>query len=136
MKIITHVVAAVASGLVMWIVAGVWHEIAAATFYAERLGGEHQGVALILIGYVLLGAIMAVLYPLLDLPGNTIARGLLFGAIIGLIWVLPHGLVDAAVHGQSMLYEIQNGAWHLVEQSIGGLIVAYTYAKFRMEPKR
>lgn len=117
-------------GVVMWGVAGVWHEVAAASFFAERLGGEHQGVGMILVAYLILALLMAYLFPRVASTGKPLVEGIKFGALIGLLWVLPHGLVTAAAHGEPLMYEFQNAAWHLIEQGIGGITIAFIYAKF------
>ena len=46
---------------------------------------------------------------------------------LGLLWVLPHGLAMAGAHDTSVVYVVKNSAWHLVEQGIGGALVALAY---------
>jgi hypothetical protein len=35
----------------------------------------------------------------------------------------------SVAHGSSILYEIKNTLWHMVEQGIGGIIIAFVYKK-------
>ena len=50
-------------------------------------------------------------------------KGLKIGIIIGILWVFPHGLAMAGVHGISIVYEIKNTIYHMIEQRIGGIII-------------
>jgi len=127
MKKIT--LATLGSALTMWLVAGLWHEVIMAEFYACATHGSHEGRGIILIGYIILAGLMAYLYPLLDKTGRPLIEGIRFGAIIGLLWVLPHGLVMAGAHGDPIPYIFLNAAWHIVEQGIGGIVIALIYAK-------
>ena len=49
------------------------------------------------------------------------------GAIIGVLWVFPHGLTMAAVHESSISYQITNTMYHIIEQGIGGIIIFVTF---------
>jgi len=111
----------------MWVLAGLWHEIAAIAFYASVDRAEHQGLGIILAAYLFLGVAMAAVYPVVRMSGRTALDGLVLGAAFGVIWVLPHGLVMAAAHGESLSYEFINAGWHVIEQGIGGLVVTTAY---------
>ena len=39
----------------------------------------------------------------------------------------------AVTHGDSILYVLENGAWHMIEQGIGGIIVGLIYGKLQDE---
>lgn len=100
-------------------------------FYAR--GGEeahHEGGGLIIVGYLLLGALMAYMYPIGYKGGRPVLEGLRFGLLIGLLWVLPQELVRLGAHGKgSISYILVNSAWHLVEQGAGGVIIGLIYGR-------
>lgn len=56
-----------------------------------------------------------------------IGERLRFGVIMGLLWVLPHGVVLHGVeYGATGKLILVDAAWHLVEQGIGGIVMALT----------
>ncbi len=57
---------------------------------------------------------------------DSLIKGIKIGAIIGILWVFPHGLTMAAVHKSSISYEITNTLYHVIEQGIGGAIIFVT----------
>ncbi len=118
------------AGLAMWLLAGLWHEIVAAHFYAERVDAGHQGLGIILAAYLMLGLLMAFMFERIRGHGSTSIAGLIFGALIGVVWVLPHGIAMAGAHGEPVLYEFQNAAWHVVEQGLGGLIIGAVHRRW------
>lgn len=126
-------VATVTGGVAMWLLAGLWHLVLVPGFYAGRAGASHHdGGWMIAVGYLLLAAVMAVIYPIGYRGGKPLIEGLRFGLLIGLLWVTPHALVRMGAHaggeGGSISYLLINGAWHLIEQGAGGIIVALIYS--------
>ena len=123
------IISTVASGVGMWAVAGIWHNIIMQALYKET-HATHEGIGIMLVAYLVLGLIMAYMYPLGYKGGKIYLEGLRFGVIIGILWVFPHELVMAgAHHGKSIAYVFKNAAWHMVEQGIGGIIVALIYGR-------
>ena len=122
-------ITAAAGSTAMWILAGVWHELVMSRFYAEAAHAEHEGLGIILLAYLVLGAFMGGIFPLLNIKKESIVSGIIFGALIGLLWVFPHELAMAGAHGKSVLYVSQNGAWHMVEQGFGGAVIALVYRR-------
>jgi hypothetical protein len=53
-------------------------------------------------------------------------QGAVLGATIGVLWVFPHELSLAAAHGEPLGYVFANAAWHIVEQGLGGIVIALT----------
>lgn len=124
--------AAALSGIVMWLLAGLWHLVIVPGFYARAVGASHhEGGLMIGVGYGLLAVLMAFVYPMGHQGRNSVLQGLRFGLIMGLIWVTPHALVRAGAHAgghsASISYLLINGGWHLIEQGIGGIIIALIY---------
>ena len=116
------------SGFGMWVVAGIWHNLIMANLYKE-VHATHEGIGILLIAYFILALLMGYIYPLGYKGKNPVIEGLRFGIIIGLLWVMPHGLAMAGAHGESIIYVIKNSIWHMVEQGIGGIIIGLVYGK-------
>jgi len=115
-------------GIGMWIVAGLWHNLIMANLYKD-VHATHDGIGLLLVAYFVLAGFMAYLYPFIYKGKKTVIDGLKFGMLIGLLWVFPHDLAMAGAHDTSLIYVIKNGVWHMVEQGIGGIILALIYGK-------
>jgi len=123
------IIATLASGLVMWALAGLWHKLLAVAFYSRETHASHEGVGIILIAYLVLGLLMAYLFPAIQPGQNILLSGLIFGAVIGLLWVFPHELAMAGAHGKPLAYVFKNAAWHVVEQGVGGVVIALVVSK-------
>ncbi len=122
--------ATLAGGFGMWVIAGIWHNLIMANLY-ESVHATHDGLGLLLVAYFVLALLMAFMYPLGFKGGKSVSEGLRFGIIIGILWVFPHGLAMAGAHGDSILYVSKNAAWHMVEQGIGGIIIGLVYGKLQ-----
>ena len=123
--------AAMAGGITMWLLAGLWHKLIAVEFYAGETEATHEGTGIIFIAYIVLALLMAYIYPLVYKGKRAQIEGLKFGILIGILWVFPHELAMAGAHGESISYVFKNAVWHMVEQGVGGIIVALVYAKFQ-----
>ncbi len=121
-----HILVTVTTGLVMWVIAGIWHNLIMANLYND-VHAKHEGIGLLLIAYFILAAIMSYLYPKYSGENNSLVKGLSFGIIIGILWVFPHGLAMAGAHNSSILYVLKNSLWHTVEQGIGGVVISLFY---------
>jgi hypothetical protein len=124
--------AAFAGALSMWIIAGVWHEVAAAWLYADRIDGQHQGIGIILAAYGLLALLMTFFLRHTRLSAHPLLNGLIIGAVIGVLWVFPRELSLAAAHGEPLGYAFVNALWHMVEQGLGGVIIALVMSRMPM----
>lgn len=122
------IIASLAAAAGMWIVAGIWHEVLAAHFYTADTA-PHQGVGLILVAYVVLAGLMALFYRRGFSNGRPLLNGAWFGALAGLFWVLPYTLSMAAAHGEPVTGVFANAGWHMVEQGVGGVIIALVLAR-------
>jgi hypothetical protein len=127
-NVIKPIIAVIISGLVMWIIAGLWHNLVLPNIN-ENIQGHHEGLGIMLIGYFILSLLMTYIYSLVSKNNMNLITGLKIGIISGLLWVLPHGLVMAAAHNTSIMYEFENSLWHMFEQGIGGVIISLVYVK-------
>lgn len=130
MKIKKLLLATLTAGFGMWVIAGIWHNFIMANFY-ENTHATHDGIGFLLIAYLILALIMSYIYPLGYKGGKPVWEGLRFGIIIGILWVFPHGIVMVGAHGDSIIYVLKNGLWHMVEQGLGGMIVGLIYGKIQ-----
>lgn len=124
--------ATLSGGFGMWVIAGIWHNLIMANLY-ESVHATHDGIGLLLVSYFVLALLMSYMYPLGNKGGKPILEGLRFGVIIGILWVFPHGLAMAGAHGDSISYVFKNGAWHMIEQGAGGIIIGFIYGKLQAE---
>ena len=128
------IISTTASGLGMWIVGGLWHNLILPNINS-KLEAHHEGIGIMLIAYFILAFLMAFLYLQINKTNNLITDGLKLGVLIGILWVFPHGLAMAGTHNTSILYEIKNGIYHIFEQGIGGIIISlvFKYSKRKIE---
>jgi len=110
MRVKTFSIATLSSGLIMWVVAGLWHELMMLAFYSQEIAAKHEGIGIILLGYLILAALMVYLYSSFAKIRNGLKEGLVFGSVIGLLWVFPHELVMAGAHAQPLGYVFKNAA--------------------------
>lgn len=113
----------------MMLLAGIWHEIIMAQFYRDNTAATHEGTGIIFLAYLILAALMVTLYSRCNHHGNAPLSGLKFGALIGLLWVFPHQLAMAGAHGEALPYVFINAAWHMVEQGLGGVVIAALFSR-------
>ncbi|MFC1539477.1 hypothetical protein ACFL6H_08635 [Candidatus Latescibacterota bacterium] len=123
------ILATLVGGFGMWFVAGLWHNLIMANLYKD-VHATHEGIGLLLVAYFILALLMAYMYPLGYKGKGPLQEGLRFGVLIGLLWVFPHGIAMVAAHSDTTIaYVIKNSLWHMVEQGIGGVIIAFIYGK-------
>ena len=110
----------------MALIAGLWHMVIWGDFYKQYVpqgAPEQANMPLILSGFIMLGFFMTFLYSKLSNKG--IFEGIIFGAVIGFIWVTPHAVTEAAINGIDLKVLFLDGGWHIVEQAIGGFWIAF-----------
>ena len=124
-----------AAFITMFLLAFAWHQPIMGEFYANNPGAAGSVaraepiVWMIAVGYVVLALLMAYIYPKGVEGGSTLMEGFKFGALIGLLWVLPHSIVMYGVQMvDSKILVIVDGLWHVLEQGLGGIVIAYIYA--------
>ena len=78
----------------------VWYLLLMADFYADHgqaVARAEPDFRFIILGYVALGLLMAIAYPIVYKGGSPIAEGFRFGALFGLIWILPWSLIIVGI---------------------------------------
>ena len=126
------IVATISSFLVMFIVAAIWNMFIIRNFIdlENSLVRAEPSILLIALGYFVLALIMSYLYPKL-IQNNTIINGFKFGALIGIIWILPFNLVLHAVYEFPQLALLIDPIWAIIEQGVGGIAIALVYSKLK-----
>lgn len=119
-------ISAVISGFIMWVVGGLYHNLIMPAV-DENVHPHHEGLGITLIAYILLGLLMSYFYSNAKDAKDSLSKGLKIGVIVGILWVFPHGLTMAAVHESSISYQFTNTLYHIVEQSIGGVMIFLSY---------
>jgi hypothetical protein len=126
--------AAIGSLVVMFLLSYVWHRLLMAGLYMDESGAldvchrPEPYIPSIAVGYAVLASIMAYLYPKGVEGDNKLMNGIRFGAIMGVLWILPLQLVfNGVLTGFSIKVIAIDTAWHVIEQGIGGVIIAYVY---------
>lgn len=125
-RLLRLLLATIGGGLGMWIVAGLWHNLILPGIN-ENIEAHHEGIFIMLIAYFILAFLMSYIYSLINKDEKPVMQGLRIGVVIGILWVFPHGLAMAGTHGTSIMYEVKNTLWHIVEEGIGGIIIASIY---------
>lgn len=125
------VIATLACGIGMWVVAGLWHNLIMPALYKDT-HATHEGIGIMFIAYLVLALLMSYIYPLGYKGGKPVLEGLRFGIIIGILWVFPHELAMTGAHdGKSIIYVFKNAGWHMIEQGIGGIIIGLIYGRIK-----
>ncbi|MDH5786428.1 MAG: hypothetical protein OEZ16_12590 [Chromatiales bacterium] len=124
-----HLTALLLTAITMWLLAGLWHKVIMAQFYIDETAATHEGTGIIFLAYLILAGLMLLLFPRKPWFKNNLLSGLLFGAVIGLLWVFPHELAMAGAHGEPLGYVFFNAVWHMVEQGAGGIVIAMLYGR-------
>ena len=116
--------------VVMFVLGFLWHSVIMTDFYQEQYKDVWRAdtkIPFIVLGYLVLALLMAYLYPVGYKGGSPAAEGIRFGILIGLLWVLPHGLVSHATENITLTGIIVDAIWHVVEEGAGGIAVAMVY---------
>ncbi len=123
------IIATIASGIGMWIVGGLWHNLILPRVNST-LEAHHEGIGIMLVAYICLSFLMAYLYWKINNHTHTVFNGMKLGVIIGVLWVFPHGIAMAGIHQTAIGYEFKNTLYHMFEQGVGGIIISTIFGYF------
>ena len=116
--------------VVMFVLGFLWHQIIMGDFYDNQMSQVLRvelRIPFVILGYIVLAFLMAYVYPMGYQGGSPLKEGLRFGVLIGLIWVLPHGLVALGTENITVAGGLVDAIWHVVEQGIGGVVIGLVY---------
>jgi hypothetical protein len=123
--------ATLASAIIMIVLGGLWHTVIMADFYAEgrNVVRDEPLMGFVAVGMFVLALLMSYVYPRGASHLSPVAGGARFGAVMGLVYVLPHGLVLHGIQSDSTAtLVLVDAIWHVVEQGVGGIAIALVYA--------
>lgn len=115
-----------------------WYAVIMRGFYENSQGSwmqvsrEHPSIPIIILGMFVLSVLMAVLYPKVRLGiQSPILANLVFGMLVGLIYVLPSGLyyfgtTNFLAFGPMAM----DAGWHMMEEGIAGIVLGALYTRF------
>lgn len=117
-------------GIVMLGLSYLWHRVLMADFYSPDVAMEPDMI-FIFAGYGALALLMAIIYPLGYRGGSPTSEGPRFGALMGLVAFVPFSLIVAALMPEwsDMKIAAVDWGWHIVEQGVGGLVIALIYGR-------
>ena len=72
---------------------------------------------------------MAYIYPRGFKGGSFIKEGLTFGILMGLMVRVPQQVLYLGYGHGDISYVLTEAVWHMVEQGVGGIAIAYVYGK-------
>lgn len=123
------VLGAVSAFVVMFALSWVWHEALMAEFYqmAEYPMRDSPMMWAVAAGYGVLALLMAWIYPKGYEGGASWVEGAKFGAVIGILWIVPWQLIMYGVMEGTMSMVWVDGGWHIVEQGLGGIALALVH---------
>jgi predicted permease len=103
---------------------------------SERLPNPSIDISILASAYVIVTFLMTLLYTNLKKSRSPLADGLLLGLITGLLWSLPGPLVDVAYGvGVSPAGIFVDSGWQMIEEAVGGLVMAWSYQYLTMRSK-
>lgn len=121
-----------AASVVTLLLALLWHTVLMESFYATQsaaVAREQPDEIFIVLGYVVLGLLMAIIYPTGYKGGPPLQEGFRFGALMGLLWILPWSLVITGIWNVPLVSVVVDSAWHVIEEGLGGIALAMVYNK-------
>ena len=124
------ILASLAGGVVTFLLGGLWHAIILADFYethSAALARPEANMMMVALGSLVIAVLMAYTYPIGYKGGSAVKEGFRFGALVGLIWVLPVSSMCSGVCNYPLVAVIVDSAWHIVEQGVVGIVIALIY---------
>jgi len=116
--------------VVMFILSGLWYMLIMDAFYREQVGAlmrEQYNFIFIVLGYLVMAFLMSYIYPIGYKGGSPAKEGLRFGVLIGLLVWLSSNLILYGAHNMTLSATLVDSGWHIVEEGIGGIVIALVY---------
>lgn len=124
-------VASVVASVVAFLLSSLWHVVLMSDYYESVTVGGREAPLMWAVGlaYLVVGIIMAYMYPKGYEGGSPVGEGLKFGAIIGLLWWFPTNLVLYGILDGPSSVIFVDGAWHIFEEGIAGVALGLVYGR-------
>ena len=116
----------------MLILGGLWHTVIMGDFYNEQGATairQEPKMLFIILGILVMALLMAYMYPLGYKGGSPVTEGLKFGVLIGLLVFLTFNLILHGAFNVTLAGALVDAGWHVVEEGVGGIIIAMVYGK-------
>ena len=114
----------------MLILSVLWHRVIMGGFYDEQgaaIMRDEPKMLFIILALLILAFLMAYAYPIGYKGGSPITEGLKFGALMGLLAFLPFNLILHGAFNLPLAGALVDAGWHVVEEGVGGVIIAMVY---------
>jgi hypothetical protein len=126
--------AGIVGSVVMFLLAGMWNTVIVRNFIEAQIDPSQLRsvpvLYLVILGYLVLGFLMAIIYPRFAKGGKSVVgQGLMFGIIAGALWMLPYSLVLNSIYNFPFVAIGYDTIWVIVEQGIGGIVIAMVYGE-------
>ena len=124
-----------ASLIVMLVLSFLWYQVIMGGFYKEktadvaRVQMETTHWLALVLGYLFLAFLMSYIYPIGYKGGSPAKEGLRFGIIVGLLVWLCANVILFAVYKLLLVGIVVDILYHVVEQGVGGIVIAFIYGK-------
>lgn len=122
--------AGLAGFVVMFLLSGLWYMVIMAGFYQTQgaaVNREQFNFLFIVLGYLVMAFLMSYIYPIGYKGGPPAKEGLRFGVLIGLLVWLSSNLILYGVYNVTLPVTLVDSIWHVVEEGIGGIVIAFVY---------
>ncbi len=126
------ILASAAAFVVTFSLSWFWHLQLLGDFYASRsvaVARPEPDMVMVTLGQLILAGLMAWVYPMGYKGGAPITEGARFGAIIGLLWILPWSVIISGIWDMAFSTILVDAAWHVIEEGLGGIAVGLVYGR-------
>lgn len=127
-----YLLASVSALIVMFLLSWVGHEMLMPILLdsdpMESIYRSEPMIVGIMAAYLVIALIMSYMYPKGVEGDNVYGNGLRFGALIGVLISLPISLIFySVIDGLTFSHVVTETIWHIIEQGVGGVVIAYIY---------
>jgi len=117
----------------MFLLSYAWYDPLMGEYYGNiyseiNLPLEDFSMKLIIVGYLIQAYLLAYIFPIGFSGGSAVKEGLRFGVILGSLFALPGAFIFAAVYKMPLEANIIDAIYHIVEFSVGGIVIAKIYS--------
>ena len=120
-----------AGAATMMVLGGLFHLVLAGGYLASRLpeAATMPSPGLVVLFVLPVTLIMAYMYPKGFEGGAPAIEGFRFGALLGIVMVLPLNVLFVGMFGVSVGAALVDVPWHVIEQGATGSVIGLVYGK-------